>query len=87
MKKVFFVVCFFFFFPQAFAYSAESMIAMDLSSGRVLYEQNAKKEKLIASTTKIMTTIVAIENMDLDTSITVDERVLKAYGSEKISHL
>ena len=81
MKKVFFVVCFFFFFPQAFAYSAESMIAMDLSSGRVLYEQNAKKEKLIASTTKIMTTIVAIENMDLDTSITVDERVLKAYGS------
>lgn len=63
------------------AYSAESMIAMDMDSGRVLYEQNAYEEKLIASTTKIMTTIVAIEQMDLNTEITVDEQVLKAYGS------
>lgn len=82
MKKVFFFCCFFFLFSmKTEAYSAESMIAMDLSSGRVLYEQNAHKEKLIASTTKIMTTIIALEQMEMDTEITVDERVLKAYGS------
>lgn len=82
MKRFLFTIFIFFFVPNVIeAYSAESMIAMDLDSGRVLYEQNAYKEKLIASTTKIMTTIVAIEQMDLETSITVDERVLKAYGS------
>lgn len=82
MKKILFIVIFFFVVPKVVsAYSAESMIAMDISSGRVLYEQNAYEEKLIASTTKIMTTIVAIEHMNLDTEITVDERVLKAYGS------
>lgn len=82
MKKVIVVIVLFLVFPRFVnAYSAESMIAMDMSSGRVLYEQNANKEKLIASTTKIMTTLVAIEQMDLDTLITVDENVLKAYGS------
>lgn len=78
-------MCFFFLFffgiIPVFAYSAESMIAMDMDSGRVLYEQNPSEEKLIASTTKIMTAIVALENLDINTEITVDERVLKAYGS------
>ncbi len=56
MKWLFVGIFFFFLFPMlSFAYSAESMIAMDLHSGRILYEQNAYKEKLIASTTKIMT--------------------------------
>ena len=82
MKKIILVVFSFFVFSKmVLAYSAESMIAMDVASGRVLYEQNAYEEKLIASTTKIMTTIVAIEQLNLDTEITVDERVLKAYGS------
>lgn len=82
MKKVVWaLLCFFVISHYAMAYSAESMIALDISSGRVLYEQNSYEEKLIASTTKIMTTIVAIEQMNLDTEITVDERVLKAYGS------
>lgn len=82
MKKVMLGVILFLFAPViCLAYSAESMVAVDLHSGRILYEQNAKKEKLIASTTKIMTTIVAIEQMDLNQEITVDERVLKAYGS------
>ena len=82
MKKRFLALFLFLLFPQIVkAYSAESMIAMDMASGRVLYEQNAYKEKLIASTTKIMTTIVAIEQMDINTNITVDERVLASYGS------
>lgn len=81
MKRVlFFLIC---WIVPSFvrAYSAESMVAIDMDSGRILYEHNAYQEKLIASTTKIMTTIIAIENLDLDTEVTVDERVLKAYGS------
>lgn len=82
MKRVLvFVFLFFVGFLKVQAYSAESMIAIDMDSGRILYEQNAYKEKLIASTTKIMTTIVAIEKMDLNTIIKVDENVLKSYGS------
>lgn len=82
MRRIVLFFLFFLFVPSFVkAYSAECMIAMDMDSSKVLYEQNAYKEKLIASTTKIMTTIVSIEQMDLDTEITVDERVLKAYGS------
>lgn len=82
MKKAFLIIFLFCLYPSiTHAYSAESMVAIDLSSGRVLYEQNARKEKLIASTTKIMTTVIALEQMDLDQEITVDEEVLKAYGS------
>ena len=35
----------------------------------------------MASTTKIMTALVVIENIDLSRIIKVDENVLRAYGS------
>lgn len=82
MKQVAFFLFLFFGFPIfVWAYSAQSMVAMDMDSKRILYAQNMNEEKLIASTTKIMTTIVALEQMDINTAITIDERVLKAYGS------
>lgn len=40
-----------------------------------------EKEKLIASTTKIMTAIIALENKELDSIRKVGEEVLSAYGS------
>ena len=46
--------------------SAQSAILMDVDSGRVLYEQNADEPRLIASITKIMTAVVALENCPLD---------------------
>ncbi len=63
------------------ALSAQSAIVMDANSKRVLFSQNAYEPKLIASTSKIMTALVAIENGNLKKKITVDESVLKAYGS------
>lgn len=63
------------------AVSAESYAVMDYDSGRILMGQNMDKEKLIASTTKIMTAIIALENKDLNTTRKVGEEVLKAYGS------
>ena len=61
--------------------SAESAIVMDSNSGRVLYCHNCDKKKLIASTTKIMSSIIAIEYGDLNKKVKAGEEILKAYGS------
>lgn len=45
--------------------SAKSSVVMDLDSGRVMYQKDMNQKRLIASTTKIMTAIVAIENGEL----------------------
>ncbi len=42
--------------------SAKSAILMEAESGRVLYEQNIHQESLIASITKLMTALVALES-------------------------
>lgn len=61
--------------------SATSITVMDIDSGRVLFSKNQKEERLIASITKIMTAIVAIESGKLNDVVVVDDSILKAYGS------
>ena len=61
--------------------SANSYILMDMDTGRVIESKNKDAPMLIASITKIMTCILAIENGNLDEVITVDDSVLKSYGS------
>lgn len=61
------------------AYTAASI--MDADSGRILYSENGDKKYLIASTTKIMTALVAIKIADLDALVTAGDEVLEAYGS------
>ena len=51
--------------------SAASAILTEQESGRVLYAQNADEKRLIASITKIMTAVVALEEGDLQASYTV----------------
>lgn len=59
-----------------------SMCVMDADTNRLLYGDNETQEKLIASTTKIMTSLVVIANVDnLDEKIEVPESVLKSFGS------
>ncbi|MCX4364323.1 MAG: D-alanyl-D-alanine carboxypeptidase [Bacilli bacterium] len=58
-----------------------SIVVMDMDSNRVLYGINEKEEKLIASTTKIMTAIVVIQNTDINEVITIDQSVLRSFGS------
>ena len=60
---------------------SSSYIVMDADSKRVLEGDNIHLEKLIASTSKIMTAIIAIENGNLDEEVMIDKEVLKAYGS------
>ena len=58
-----------------------SSIVVDELTGRILYENNAYEKKLIASTTKIMTAIIVIENIDLNKEVTIGEEILKSYGT------
>ena len=62
--------------------SASSAILMDMDSGRVLYEHNADDIRLIASITKLMTALVAVEREpDLSREITVRAEWLNTEGS------
>ena len=60
MKKIVLLIIIFFITINVYATNT-STIVMDLDSHRILYQNNAYEKKLIASTTKIMTFIVAYE--------------------------
>lgn len=76
MKKI--ILLFLFIFPiNVFA----STIVMDVDSGRVLYEENSHSKELIASTTKIMSCIIVLENSDIETEITVGDEILEMVGT------
>ena len=72
-----------FFSCQAHAVStsASSAILMDVDSGRVLYEHNADAKMLIASTTKLLTALVAIREGDLNDVVTVSREAAYTEGS------
>ncbi len=61
--------------------SAASSILMEQKSGRVLYEDNAHEIRRIASITKIMTAIIAIESGKLHEKVKVSERAVNTEGS------
>lgn len=61
--------------------SATSYVLIDSDTNRVLLSKNMNTPMLIASITKIMTCILAIESNKLDEIVIVDESILKSYGS------
>lgn len=63
------------------AINAQAAVVVEESSGRVLYEKNATQKRSIASTTKIMTAIVALENADIDEEIVISKRAAGIGGS------
>ena len=64
-------------------FASTSTIVMDTNTGRVLYQNNAYEKRLIASTTKIMTFVVAYEYARdyLDLEIEAGNEILKMYGT------
>lgn len=50
---------------------AQAACLMDVESGRILFEKNGEKVLPMASTTKIMTLIILLENANLDDIVTV----------------
>lgn len=62
--------------------SASCAILVDAESGRVLMEKNADEERAIASITKLMTALVAVESTsDLDRTVTIQKEWTLAEGS------
>ena len=60
---------------------AQAVVVMDADSGRVLYAQNPDKQLAMASTTKIMTALLTLEQPDLYTYFTVDSNAIQVEGT------
>lgn len=56
---------------DSLALYAQSAVLIDADTGRILYAKNAEEQRPMASTTKIMTLILALENANPDDLVTV----------------
>ena len=65
-----------FSFADDISLSSEAAILVEVSTGRILYEKNSTKQMYPASTTKILTAILVIENCKLDEIVTVKQSAL-----------
>ena len=82
MKKIILIILF--LIPlniNALDTSATSSILMDIDSNRILYEENIHNVRSVASISKIMTAVIAIESGKLDDKVTIGDEINKAYGS------
>lgn len=82
-KKIFAVTMLLFCFSFTYAaygisegdISAASALLIDCDTGEVLFEKDAYSKRSMASTTKIMTALIAVESGKLDDIVTVDEKI------------
>ncbi|MGI5939377.1 MAG: D-alanyl-D-alanine carboxypeptidase family protein [Thermoleophilia bacterium] len=70
--------------PQPPSITSPSAIVIDAATGRVLYEQRAHVRRPMASTTKIMTAVLALENLPMDRQVTVSESAGWTYEPKPI---
>lgn len=61
--------------------SAQSAILMEQDSGRVIFEKDAHTKRRIASITKIMTALLAVESGKLEDTVTVSSNAIRTEGS------
>lgn len=75
MSCFLFFVIFTFYFSLSTSFAEEvlsrSVVAMDASNGMILYAKNPYLRRAPASTTKLMTAIVVMENADLTDMVTI----------------
>lgn len=61
--------------------SAKAAVLIEASGGSVIYEKNSRERLPMASTTKIMTAIVALESAETDRTVIVSEKACGVEGS------
>ncbi|MDF2556446.1 MAG: D-alanyl-D-alanine carboxypeptidase [Bacillales bacterium] len=66
---------------QTIGLSAKSAILMEQKTGRIIFERDAHTKRKIASITKIMTAIIAIESGKLKDEVTITPEMIKTEGS------
>lgn len=67
--------------PTDVSVSAHSAILIEMDSGEIVYAKNADERLPMASTTKIMTALVALENCDVSRTVTVSPQAVGIEGS------
>ncbi len=67
-------------FPEV---TADSYLVADLETGKVFAGKNTTKEKSIASITKMMTAIIASEQLGITDTLRVRDYMLEEYGETK----
>lgn len=90
IKVMSFLLLFNIFFSTMFATSSKefvkvnvpSAVVIDAKTGRVLFEKNADEKRPMASLTKIMTSILLVENCKMDELIEVPNEATWIGGSE-----
>ncbi len=77
----------FFLFPsightvEQIPVSANNAVLIEASSGRILFEKQAHEKKPVASITKVMTAIIALEQGELDEMVKTSKRAIHTEGS------
>lgn len=61
--------------------SARASVVIEAESGNIIFEKNAHERKGPASTTKIMTALVALEKGDPEDIVKIDARAVGTEGS------
>ncbi|MCD7950479.1 MAG: D-alanyl-D-alanine carboxypeptidase [Erysipelotrichaceae bacterium] len=89
MKKIIFILCFLLSICHVHAvdFTGKAYIVMDSLNLNVLEGQNIDDVQSVASISKIMTAIIAIENGDLNDIYTIGEEVNDAWGSGVYIHI
>ena len=67
--------------PEELDLNSRIALIYDRASGNILFEKNGKKQTPMASTTKIMTAIVVLENANLKDTVTIDSKAAGTGGS------
>ncbi|NMB06947.1 MAG: D-alanyl-D-alanine carboxypeptidase [Tissierellia bacterium] len=82
MKKFIIILLLFLFTTYNISFAnemdlvGEAAILIDMDTGQILYEKNPHKQLYPASTTKIMTAILALEHGNMNDIVTIDDEVV-----------
>lgn len=68
-------------YAQTVGVSAKSAVLINADTKEVLYEKDAYTKRSMASTTKIMTAIVALENADLQQVVEIKKEIITVEGT------
>ena len=60
---------------------SKHIVCMERSTGEVLYEKDAYTKTAMASTTKIMTSLIVLENCDLSENVEISSKAANTGGS------
>lgn len=82
MKKIILIVLLLFpVIVKGIDINATSAILMDTDNHRIIYSKNINNSRSVASISKIMTAVLAIESGKLDDEVVINDSIKKAYGS------